>query len=988
VNTQYEYQLTLELDDFEPNVFANAINTNPGRMERLQVMGLFKRPINYPTAVNCLAVSWSYFKTGIFNQPADAGAEVHLRQEVRKYVVEDGVLPAPNTFKKIRVPGDYPVFYRKGDAEETTEPEYTLGGGANGAQLNRYAVEQRFWNANPAMGKIPLLATVKRRVKGTTGAFAAAPANIKVYFQLIKPDDPPNFTPYAGSKIVAGARSYVSSVAAPPLRTTNTVKSQSQSPKAPKGKPGPAGYLNRQVRKYPDEVRSSDPQQCNAHFHLGGKFQMSANPKDLSTPQTAGPNTRANIFAHSPSHGALHALNLTNKKERALHRYSVWVETDANGKCGVLFQPSRIGGDRYKLCAYVYENAKYYKVETGTMVVWRTVRVCADIIADGAVAGGDLAPELTTGLSPFYGHCTHSNENQYCVACLTREGQVPPVRFTDYFTTELAKAHCELLLEPRAETPVFVTSAAIRNDITTYLLPGIQNNAAVNKLRFNEGELLALGDGVTLNYVNLQTKLKNFEHGTVKLTINGQDVYDDGAGNFPAAPAINLTGGAVDYVNGRISLTFAVPIPADRRISVVYTALTQINFAELLYFPAKSPWLFNLRTPEDYNTQVAGTAFPPIPVQSSITKVLGVPNGVLDRFTGNVFPVGGSSASNIRLFLGDTEIGWDQNASCSFNQTGAVKFFSKIDYLSGAVTVVRRNEFTENVGTGDGHTTRFDYTPVHPILKALAGSSDATLTIKVATKSVGTLVAHDLLRFPAAPLAGGAVSVNTVTNTVRIDFATAPDNAAPIEIVYSSATPFTGNDPLQVKCVVQLADVRSVVGLNSRVLPSAPYIGAITDLVDNALNMALGRAISNNQGYMPGLICLRAPSRDTWTSLYKNVTVEGKGICHAFLMFVGTASAATGRNPYETIAFHECCHSLYFQHYDSGSAAGPRSDLHDMWDNCLMGYARSERDLCGQCIANYMGLNVNDPRLRTWSSNGGIAFLQPDNGRLALPITG
>ena len=993
VNTPYEYQVELELGDYDTTVFAgDAANTNAGKMKRLQVLGLFKRPINYATAPQCLAMVWPYFKAEIYPSGTDPAAEMVLAQAVNDFVVEGGALPTAGTFKKIRVPGDYPVFYRKGDAEELTEPEYTLGGGVGGAAMDRYKVEQRFWNANPTLGQIPLVATVKRRAKGSKGIYTAAPANIKVYFQLVKPDKLPAYAPYGGSAQGAGATSYVTSVVAPPLRATVTERSPLQSPKNPsKGKPGPAGYLGRHVGVYPQEVRSSDPQQGNAHWHLGGKFQMGANVKDLSSTQTAGPNTRRNIFAGSPTSNAMNALDLTNKKERALHNYSVWVNTDGAGKAGVLFQPSRIGGDRYKLRAYVYENSKYYEIETGTMVVWRTIRISRDIVTDAATAIPDLAADLTTGLSPFYGQCVHSMENQYCGNCLVREGAVPPVKFREYFTKELAKAYCELLLEPKAVTPVASTSVAIQNDITNFMLPAIQNNPAVNRLRLNEGQLLAIGDGVTTAFNNLQIWMTNLEPGNVKLKLGVSEAIDDGAGNFPATPALNLLSGTVNYATGVVDLVFAPALPRDGRVSAVYTGLRQIDFASLLYFPPLSPWLFNLRTPEDYNTQVHGTAFAPIPVQVETEQTIGVADGVVDILHGNMFPVGQGAYNpvEIRLLLGGTEIGKDQNLAMYFAKTGAVQFFSRVNYLTGDVSVACRKDEKDDVGIGDGVQTLFNHVLAHPPLEAMAGTADVTMLVKVAGATVGTLLAHGVLKFTSGPMAGGTVTVTVATQSVAIQFGVAPALNAPIEVTYSSKIPFPANGNLTVKSKVGLPNVRTTVGLTSRVIPGAGYVGAITEMVNDSLLIAFGRAVANNQGYMPGLICVRAPSRDTWTSLYKNLTVEGKGICNIFLMFLGTMAAATGRNPYETIALHECGHSLYFQHYDSGSAAGPRSDLHDMWDNCMMGYARSEGDICGQCVANYMGLNVHDIRFRTWEAAvTGAVFNMPDKTHLFGVVTG
>jgi len=370
---------------------------------------------------------------------------------------------------------------------------------------------------------------------------------------------------------------------------------------------------------------------------------------------------------------------------------------------------------------------------------------------------------------------------------------------------------------------------------------------------------------------------------------------------------------------------------------------------------------------------------------------LGTPDGIIHTVQGNLIPVGsnGGNPSQIKLFQGNSEIAIDQTTSMTLTQKGAVKMFSKVDYLTGAITVACRTELTEQAGVGDGANTQFVHVCAQPILLALAGSSDVSVVVKVATRSVGSIMAHGVLKFAQAPLDGGSVAVNTGTNSITIIFATAPAANEVIEVLYSTSQPFPTPGDIIAKCEVDYPNLRNTNGLTQRVIPGWGYAGVITNLVNDYLLINFGRAMANNQGYMPGLICIRAPFRDTWTTLYKDLIVEGKGICNVFMMFVGTTSAAGGRNPYETIALHECGHSLYFQHYDSGYAAGPRSDLHDMWDNCFMGYGRSEKDLCGQCIANYMGLNVKDPRFLTYvNAVNGAEFKMPDPTLLTSGVSG
>ncbi|MEM1125785.1 MAG: hypothetical protein AAGI71_03970 [Bacteroidota bacterium] len=1107
VNTTYEYRLTLRLGSVE-EVFTDPVTTNAGKKARLQALGLFKRPINYAgsaAGVNrsdeCLAMVWRYFKEQIFANTlavppvplTDGQAEARLNNELQTFVMEGGVLPAPRTFKKIRIPGDFPVFYRKGDPEKdnNVEPQYTLGVG------DRYAIEQEMYDANPGLGKIPIVVQVERRARRTAGAaWAPAPAHTRVYVQLLKSESPPSPRAFSGAHtLVAGARSYVDQAVAPRARNAYTVRETKQSPNDPAGgskNRGPRGYIRRFIRKYATNTKKSDPQNGNTHWHLGGKYQMgerggAADFKNVWGTRNAGTTVRENIFTTNPvgrfhnTYAASHATDLTDATDRKHHKYAVYTETDAAGEAGVVLCPSRIGGDRYRLQAYVYANGRKYTARTGTMVVWRTIRISRDITVQASANPGELPADLITGLTPFHtdGSCTHgANDGNYCTACLLKEGASPPMDWSGYFTTELAKAYCELLLEEKAVTPTLITAADIQHDITNHFLPSIQNDNTVNRLRFNEGEKVIVGDGVTRQFVNRPLNLANVEPGSAVLMFGGDEVTDDGAGAFPAYPKHNLLNGTINYAAGQITLNFSTA-PYNRQVvQIKYTALGQLDFSNLLYFPARTPFLFNLRTPEDYNQRVQGTAFPPIPIDQNHRLDLGASDGTKHTFEGDFLPSAQhTNPRGLELFLNNNKIGYGQENS--FQATGAIKFVSSINPATGRIKVVARKDCREQMGQGDGTQTRFVYNLADPPLPPLGGTQVA-MEVFVAGTSVSkliyadrttgmslavppkapfygvdaqrepmgvgdgnqTLFVHNLLHPPMEPLensqeaieifvnadrkgklghgtstsglkdelSGGSIAVDYATGqltvtfgtapaagdtievayfdgrtrgtiavdytagSVTVDFGEAPAAGAAIEVAYPARDVFPSGGHMEVGGELMVDGIRTAVGAPERIRPYGPYVGGVTDLVDNYLLIRLVRAIADNQGYMPGLISIRAPLRDTWTKIYKNLDMEGKGICNGFIMYMGTTTTGA-RNPYHVIAIHELAHTLYMNHYPSGSAAGPRTDLHDMWDNCLMGYAANEHDFCGQCLANFMGINVGDARFNTYGP--GATFLAP-----------
>ena len=100
-------------------------------------------------------------------------------------------------------------------------------------------------------------------------------------------------------------------------------------------------------------------------------------------------------------------------------KFASAVETDDNGVARIVFCPSVIGGDTYKLRVFVgpptqdktkkelddaLTRGNEDVVETGTMVRWRSVRVCQDIVmapaADATEAPAESCKKADGSLMP------------------------------------------------------------------------------------------------------------------------------------------------------------------------------------------------------------------------------------------------------------------------------------------------------------------------------------------------------------------------------------------------------------------------------------------------------------------------------------------------------------------------------------------------------------------------------------------------------------
>ena len=290
------------------------------------------------------------------------------------------------------------------------------------------------------------------------------------------------------------------------------------------------------------------------------------------------------------------------------------VTADANGVARILFAPSRIGGDRYRLRAFVGPvtqdktvaqlNAGVDDVvETGTMVRWRSVRVCHDIVMPPA----DDRTQLPAS------NCLRSDGTPMPNVELAY-GALPALDLPGFITTEFARSYCELIVEPAAEAPVSVAVHGADILATAQAL-------ALSYPKFNSTAYSGGSIHRQRMVVNPLSGDRRFEvvlptlpaPGTVSVRAagGGEDsaLADNKDGPFSVTDLGSRTvnAGGVDRAN--VMIEFAQS-QAGKAFDVCYHPAKYVDIANLLEFPATSPYLFNLKLPRLYNATVGAGYLP------------------------------------------------------------------------------------------------------------------------------------------------------------------------------------------------------------------------------------------------------------------------------------------------------------------------------------------------------------------------------------------
>ena len=283
-----------------------AIGTVLGKKQRLQALGYYYETITGAAAgeavteayTNCLAQYCT--RRGI----AVAAAEADLQAQIRSAIVQGAALPAAGSMAEVYLPGALTF---------NNDSDLGRGGAAAGASPPslRYNDEGTLWTNNPSLGHIPIIATVEQQ-DPASGAWSPSP-NRTVHFQLIAPfyDNP------------ADEMSWVNG-----MRNQSEQGTAIASNIVPNA--GPKPYLTTQMGASFD---AADPQQHNCHTSRGGKRGMAL---------------MSNLFDSLPA--AFPGMNAVSASGRP---YAVKAQTNASGEAGVMFLPSRIGGDRYRFRIFV-----------------------------------------------------------------------------------------------------------------------------------------------------------------------------------------------------------------------------------------------------------------------------------------------------------------------------------------------------------------------------------------------------------------------------------------------------------------------------------------------------------------------------------------------------------------------------------------------------------------------------------------------------------
>jgi len=495
------YRITLDLGDIE-DLFLNKADSKRGRMERMQVGGLFYFPLNHKMAWNstddkageAYQIAWDYYTDKL------SGSDDNLINHIKNFVVDGGKLPPPGPednnkpdtkhYAKIRIPGGYTYIENSGKCKPTHDASYSVGFGTD----NMPVAETMARADNPVLGAIPLKAKVEKRY-GESGEWKTA-KDVKINFQLLKPYELPNFDVNTSPS---------DQINRPPLResdmqtNTNTGK-------------GPA-KLDKAVSS---GLAADDPQVNNCHKDhgglggnpvLGNVFEENVNLANYGA--AADNKPRPGFYAahtgdraddiEEPFLNIPTAATVSGDK----HKHAVTVKTNDDGYGGVIFKPGK-AGDSYRIRVYVNTDdfasdgtgMDAVRVDTGSMVVWRNVRIskvwqmpCTDIAElvqtqvveqteDALGKFLHILSDTTKETMLFDTGFTDKDETHvgYSTVDLSEKGDANCAY--DGFFWQMGRAFNEITLDPGAGTPVLLQQSDWQAAIDAAITFAKANNIA------------------------------------------------------------------------------------------------------------------------------------------------------------------------------------------------------------------------------------------------------------------------------------------------------------------------------------------------------------------------------------------------------------------------------------------------------------------------------------------------------------------------------
>ena len=514
-----EYRISLRLGEIE-ELFPDAPNTREGKMARLQILGLYYFPLGHARSLDYTALEGIAAvpapaavppaQPPTLGEPAKRGAWDHfvnkilggkdgdaaIQERLRTWVVDGGALPPPAedsenpdeaNFAKIRIPGCY-TFVDSNQVGVNNDATYPMPFPAN-----FYDVESTFYTDNPILRKIPLVAKVEKRNPATAGWEPVKDA--WVYFQLAKPYSLPDFD---------WKRPVNEQLNRPPLRpsTVGGVAGDAAAVAKNNGA-GPKLLVDTEEARNPSGLPDDDPQRHNCPQDRGGESGK-GNAAD-------GTNVAGVIF-ETTSYPGFNTVGARTKHKAypvaqqanvagARHQHSVRAQTNEDGEAGVVFMPSRCGGDRYRFRVYLGQSGSFasdgtgpmaVRAETGTLVIWRSIRVSRYIRQPCNDPNATLLAEARTQTAAYNPPNKVTNNDEYLMQAyavkpaekigffkwlgrwLTGKAMPAPVRVGlsetdmeakskpqgtfcelnkefDRFIAQFARAFCEVELDPGAK---------------------------------------------------------------------------------------------------------------------------------------------------------------------------------------------------------------------------------------------------------------------------------------------------------------------------------------------------------------------------------------------------------------------------------------------------------------------------------------------------------------------------------------------------------
>ncbi|MDB5105352.1 MAG: hypothetical protein JWP91_3041 [Fibrobacteres bacterium] len=310
---------------------------------------------------------------------------------------------------------------------------------------HRYNAEQRMWDGNRGLSRIPVVAQVRNP--------AGEPVQgVKVCFEFIPPFDPPE-----------GQKDYLSHISGTSEKTRS-----------------PRQYVR---RKLPHEAHP--PFGFNCLENKGGKIP-------------------ADVLGHLIAQGAVPGFPYEAGTEGRPNAFSVTLDSDAEGKAGVVLLPSRMGGDCYKLKVHVITDGREpLPAETitgGLLTVWRNLRLCR-IVTKPPQAGFAGNPPIAARMTGALGHISiHAMRKEYAKAFHILEADhraASPLTMTEHSYLEAIRYAKRGVANPLN----WNLDVLIKEDFHSPFLVWLETDTAYNANR-GAGAALDLTVAATWNTVN------------------------------------------------------------------------------------------------------------------------------------------------------------------------------------------------------------------------------------------------------------------------------------------------------------------------------------------------------------------------------------------------------------------------------------------------------------------------------------------------------